>query len=559
MAWAGQSVMRYLASLPKGATTAFARIPQTYDATGASVPAPIEGWDAVSPISAMSPKRAIRLINWFPQPDWVEPRKGFSRHSDTGTGEPVETLAAYHGLTEDKLFAWSDGSIFDVTSRSDALITTVTGLTNSRAQFVNFATTGGNFLWTCNGADAPNYYNGTTWAQPTITGDIASDEIVDVEAFKNRLWFVGNNSSDAYYLPVDSIQGAATVYPLGGIWTLGGYLTSIGTWSVDAGNGPQDYIAFVSSRGQVAIYGGSDPADPTDFNLVGVFSLGAPVGRRCLTRVGSDLAVISIDGVYPLSKAMIFERAAVVKATMTERIQRVMNQSARLYQDHFGWQLISYPRGTRAILNVPISEGVEQQQYVMNTLNGAWCQFTGMNANCWELLLDDPYFGGNDGIVYQADVGSQDHNQILRADMMTAFNYFNMRGNQKRWTMCRPLITTDQQVTPGLALNVDYKNDAPISVQSTTEAIGAKWDESLWDDSEWGGEITTQSIWQSISGIGYCASIRMVVDINPSPLQDALWGEALWGISLWGGEVPGAGLTLQVNSFDILMEKGAFV
>lgn len=551
--------MRYLASLARGASNAYARIPQSHDANGASVPAPIEGWDAVSPISAMSPKRAVKLINWFPQPDWVEPRKGFTRHSDTFTGEPVETLAAYHGLTSDKLFAWSGGTIFDVTSAAPSTATTVTGLGNSRAQYINFATTGGNFLWTCNGADLPNIYDGSSWTTATITGDIAGDDIVDVEAFKNRLWFVGNNSSDAYYLDVDSIQGAATAFPLGGLFTLGGVLTSIGTWSVDAGNGPQDYIAFLSSRGQVAIYGGADPGG-TDWQLVGVFSLGAPIGRRCLTRVGSDLAVISIDGVYPLSKAMIFERAAVVKVTMTERIQRVMNQSARLYKDNFGWQLISYPRGTRAILNVPLAENSEQQQYVMNTLNGAWCQFTGMNANCWELLLDDPYFGGNDGIVYQADVGSTDHRQVLRADMMTAFNYFNMRGNQKRWMMCRPLITTDQQVNPGLALNVDYKSDAPVSVQGTTQAAGAQWDVSLWDDALWGGEVTTQSVWQSVSGIGYCASIRMVVDINPpNQLQDSLWGEAQWGINLWGGTVPGSGITLQVNSFDILMEKGAFV
>lgn len=532
--------------------------PASITAKGASIPSPIEGWDAVSPIAAMSPKRAVRLINWFPQPDWVEPRKGYTRHSDTFTGEPVETLAAYHGLTTDKLFAWSGGSIFDVTAASPATVTTVTGLANSRAQYINFATTGGNFLWTCNGADTPKYFDGSTWASATITGDVAGADVCDVEAFKNRLWFVGNDSSDAYYLAVDSIQGSSTAFPLGGLFTLGGYLQSIGTWSVDAGTGPQDYIAFVSSRGQVAIYGGDDPA--TDFQLVGVFELGAPIGRRCLTRIGSDLAVISIDGVYPLSKAMIFERAAVVKATMTERIQRVMNQSARLYKENFGWQLISYPRGTRAILNVPVSENSEQQQYVMNTLSGAWCQFTGMNANCWELLLDNPYFGGNDGVIYQADTGSTDFNGILRADMMTAFNYFNTRGNQKRWMMCRPLITTDQQISPGLAFNVDFQYNAPISVQSTRPVVGAHWDEAVWDDSDWGGEITTQSNWTSVSGLGYCASIRLVVDVEPlGPTDYATWGEALWGISSWGTSPLSSDVTLQVNGFDLVMEKGAFV
>jgi len=52
----------------------------------------------------------------------------------------------------------------------------------------------------------------------------------------------------------------------------------------------------------------------------------------------------------------------------------------------------------------------------------------------------------------------------------------------------------------------------------------------------------------------------MVVDIDPiNPLQDSLWGQAVWGNNLWGGSIQGSGITLQVNSFDILMEKGAFV
>lgn len=524
------------------------------EAEGASVPSPIEGWDAVSPIAAMSPKRAVRLDNWFPQPDWVEPRKGYTIQADCGTGLPVETLAAYHGLTTDVLFAASDDTIFDVTTAASA---EVTGLNNARFQFVNFATTGGNFLWMCNGADDPQYFNGTSWAVAAITG-VTPEDTVYVQAHKKRLWFAFNASSDAAYLPVDSIQGAAVVFPLGGLFTWGGYLMAIGTWAVDAGNGPQEYIVFVSSRGQAAIYSGTNPA--SDFVLVGVFDMGAPIGRRCLTRVGADLAIISIDGVVPFSKVMIFERAAVPKIALTQRIQRVMNQSARLYKDNFGWQLISYPRGTRAILNVPLSEGEQQQQYVMNTLSGAWCRFKGMDANCWEIFLDDPYFGGNDGIVYLADTGATDFNATLTADMMTAFNYYGSRGRNKRWMMCRPTITTDQQVTPGLAFNVNFQDDAVVSTPTTTQSIGARWDESLWDVGEWGGEVITQSEWQTVSGIGYCASIRMVVEIaQPDPTTFSLWGSSLWGDSIWGVSPPTSDLILQVNSFDLTFEHGAFV
>ncbi len=216
-----------------------------------------------------------------------------------------------------------------------------------------------------------------------------------------------------------------------------------------------------------------------------------------------------------------------------------MNESARLYGDNFGWELIFYPRGTRAILNVPIGENDEQQQYVMNTLNGAWCQFTGMNANCWALLNDNLFFGGNAGVVYQADEGGADVDAVMTADMMTAYNYFGQRGNQKRWMMCRPLLTTDGQVNPGLAFNVDFNTNAPISVPETSAQVLSLWDVALWDEGLWVGEMTIGN-WTSVTGLGYCASIRMVVSLTG---PDTGFGE----------------IVLRVNGFDLTYQKGAFI
>lgn len=523
---------------------------------GASVPAPIEGWDAVSPIAAMSPKRAVKLDNWFPQQNWVEVRKGHIVHCTVST-LPVETLATYNGVATKALFAAAGDTIYDATT-SGSGSASVTGLTNARFQYVNFATTGGNFLYMVNGADVPRYFDGTSWASAVITG-ISAPDIIGVNAFKNRLWFVINNSSDVAYLPVDSIQGAATVFPLGGLFTKGGFLMAMGTWSIDAGDGPDDYAVFLSSQGQCAIYQGTDPSAAATWSLVGVFDMGAPLGRRCMTRVGADIALICIDGVVPLSRAMIFERAAVVKVSLTQRIQRVMNQSARLYKDHFGWQLISYPRGTRAILNVPVEENTDQVQYVMNTLSGAWCRFIGMKANCWELLNEDPYFGGNDGVVYQADTSGSDSGATLSADMMTAFNYYGSHGNQKRWTMCRPQLTTDGRINPGLGFNVDFQEDAPLSVASTQIVSSSRWDVALWDVAFWAGEIRTSGFWTSVTGIGYCASIRLAVDITTGQAGVAgLWGTAIWGGSTWEDVVVDE-VVLQVNAFDLVMEDGAIV
>jgi hypothetical protein len=526
--------------------------------TGASQPAPIEGWDAQSPIAAMSPKRAVKLDNWFPQPDWIEVRKGHIIHSPC-TADPIETLATYNGLIARNMFAASNGVIYDVTVSGSGIPQPHSHIfANSRFQYVNFATTGGNFLYMVNGADDPVYFDGSVFTDAVITGISASD-IIGVNAFKNRLWFTLVDSSDAAYLPVDSIQGAAEKFPLGGLFTKGGFLMAMGTWSIDAGDGPDDYAVFMSSMGQCAIYRGTDPAAAATWDLVGVFDMGAPIGRRCMTRVGADIALICIDGVVPLSKAMIFERAAVVKATLTERIQRVMNQSARNYKNNFGWQLISYPRGTRAILNVPIEENTDQVQYVMNTLSGAWCQFIGMKANCWELLNEDLYFGGNDGVVYKADTSGTDAGNTLSADMMTAYNYYGMRGNQKRWTMCRPQLTTDGQVNPGLALNVDFRDDAPLSIPSTQIVSASLWNVALWDQGLWAGDIRTKANWDSVDGIGYCASIRLAVDIEAPAIGGiGLWGSAVWGTSTWELTVSDE-VVLQVNAFDVVYEKGAIV
>ncbi len=504
------------------------------EATGKSIPAPVWGWDALNSVANMPPDHAFRLINWFPQPGYCEIRKGHIVHADTGTGLPVETLAAYQGVSTRQLFAWSGSAIFDVTLTSSSV---VTGLGSARAQTINFAAGAANYLYTVNGVDPPQIYDGTTWTVPVITG-LSSADIINVNSHKNRLWFTIVNSSDAYYLPAAAIAGAAVKFPLGGLWNQGGFLMAMATWSIDGGTGLDDYAVFISSRGQVAIYSGTDPSSATTWSLVGVFDMGAPIGRRCLDRVGADLAIICVDGIVPLSRSMIFTRAAVQKVSLSQNILRVMSQAATDYGDHFGWQFITYPRGNMVVINVPQIENTTQVQFVMNALNGSWCLFEGMNANCWELLNDRLYFGGNTGIVYLADEGGGDPDLPMTADMMTAFNYFGDRGHQKRWMMCRPLLTTDQAVSPGLAFNVDFQTDAEIDTTAVTPAGDSLWDVALWDVGLWSPGVTTEGLWNSVTGIGYCASIRLVVVVNPTSVD---------------------AFTLQVNGFDLVMEQGAFV
>jgi hypothetical protein len=510
-------------------------------ARGVSIPAPVGGWDAISPLAAMPETNAVTLENTFPQPGYVEIRKGHKRHILTGAAA-IESLMPYHGLTAagDRLFAATTTVVSNVTaSASTTASIAVSGLSNARWQHVNHSTSGGNFLWICNGADAPRMYNGTTWATASVVG-ITATSIINAAVFKNRLWLTRTGQISPAYLNTDSVQGTATVFDLTGVFDKGGFLQAVGAWSLDAGAGPDDLIAFVTSRGEVAVYSGTDPA--TNFTLKGVFEMGAPIGRRCLTKVGADLVVISIDGVLPLSKALITDRASAITEALTKAIQPVMNQSARDNGAKFGWQLIGYPRGTRAILNVPLSEGVEQEQYVMNTVTGAWCRFNGENANCWAVFQDKLYYGGNNGRVIEADSQGYDDDGSIAVDIETAFNYIGNRGRLKNFTMCRALLTTDGQVLPGLGLNVDFARQQEVGATTFESGSSDLWDVGLWDQGVWPEVNRIVTDWTSVAGIGYCAGIRMTATITPGVGVD-----------------PSQALVLAINGFDVLVLDGGFL
>lgn len=512
-------------------------------AKGGSIPAPVGGWDAISPLAAMPETNAIALENVFPQPGYVEVRKGHTKINIIAGLPAVESLMVYHAplATNDKMFAAAGTGIYDVTAVLTASISAaaVSGLSNARWQHVNMATAGGYFLWMCNGADKPMTYDGSVFATTSITG-ITSSQVVNVNVFKHKIWMVLNGSISPSYLNTDSINGSATAFDLQGVFSQGGALQAIGTWTVDAGSGPDDYIVFITDRGEVAVYGGTDPS--SDFTIKGVYNMGAPIGRRCITKVGADLAIICVDGVVPISKALITDRAAAISIAITKNIQPVMNQSARDYGSHFGWQLLAYPRGTRAILNVPVTENVQQQQYIMNTVTGAWARFTGENANCWALWRDTLYYGGNAGKVVKADCQGFDDDGNIDFSVGTAFNYAKTRGRLKAFNMCRALLTTDGQVSPGLAVNVDFSSDAVVEVLATPNQPSALWDAATWDGGTWPVVSQIKTEWLSVSGEGYCASIVMEGSVVAGPDTDK-----------------SQPVIFQINGWDILLTFGGFL
>jgi hypothetical protein len=475
----------------------------------ASIPAPLGGWNARDSIANMPPDDAVTMINWFPTPADVAVRKGYSNWS-TGYGAAVETLMLYEGNTQERLFAASGTSFYDATSSGAVGAAVQTGLTNAKWIHVNFTTTGGvRYLMAVNGFDKPRLWDGAAWiavdgaSTPAITG-ITTTSINYVTSHKSRLWVTIKNTMEVWYSPVGGF-GAFNLMDLRSIFKRGGTITAIETWSLDGGYGLDDHLVFMSSNGEIAIYRGTDPSSASTWALIGLYYFSAPVGMKPLYKFGGDVLVLCFDGMLPLSQSLQSSRVNT-QTVITDKIQYALANQISATFGTYGWQMTSTPTENALLINVPQATSGVFEQYVMNTITGAWCRFQNWNARCWETWKDQQYFG-NTTAVCKAFDGTTDGGVSISTYLKPAFNYFGSRGQLKQWTMARAILSTDGAPGTLFGLNVDFDDTTPSGVLSYTPLSAGVWDTAKWDVGLWGGGLSIQKNWQNVSGLGYCASL----------------------------------------------------
>lgn len=527
------------------------------------IPAPVGGWNAIDPLANMDPKYAPILINWVPRTSWIELRAGYNAWCQgLGTNGPVETLMAYKPTSGVQfLFAACGGKFYNVSNQASP-VQVRSGFSNNRWQYLNFDVPGGaHYLYAVNGADNPQLWDGTNWTTPNITGGPPQTTFFNIHSHQNRLWFIPNNGTAVYYLGTSAITGAvAGNLDLGPLMSEGGYVVAMGTWTYNGGSGPQNLAVFMTSRGQVIIYSGTDPTSSTNWTLVGVFNLPPPLGVRCFTQIGSDLGIITLQGVLPLSQTLQLDTGAVRGAAITGRIQNAMLMAAQQYQTNFGWQMISYPAQGLLLLNVPQQTNVLQVQYVQNFLNGAWTQFQGWNANCFEIFNDQLFFGDNNGNVLNAYQGPADLTSPISADMQCAFNYFGAPGRIKRMTMIQPMLVTGGTITPTLGVDVDFGASTLTAPVSTFIATGGIFDTSLYDQSFYAQGPLAQSLWQSVQAEGHALAVRMKVNVLPSGGGvSSVFDSGVFDDIVFDGYSGQQPSILQINAFNAVVEMGNFI
>jgi hypothetical protein len=290
---------------------------------------------------------------------------------------------------------------------------------------------------------------------------------------------------------------------------------AMGDWTLDSGTGPDDYAVFITSEGEVAVYKGTDPATAATWALVGIFQVGSPVGRRCMSKFASDLLIINQDGLQLMSAALSSSRA-YKQPSVTDKIQSTISDSVSAYSANFGWETTMVSKENLLMMNIPMPGG--SQQYVMNTLTNGWCNFTGWDAATFEVMRDQLFFGTTNG-VYKALVGTSDNGIAINGEALQAFSPMGS-SNLKYFDMARPVISVDtSNVGILLSLNVDFDTSSPVGTPTFSAGSVATWDSALWDIGIWGGGLTIRKDWQTVGGVGYTGALHMKTQSSIASLQ----------------------------------------
>ena len=523
--------------------------PKRQSAQTVTVTAPVGGWNAVTSLANMNPNEAVIMDNWFCLPTELQLRGGYTEYF-TGVHGNIQSFINYNAMNGNtEFFAAADNNgdcaiypvvantgaeYFLTTESGDHLLTEagdaltynpvaiIYGLTSAKFHYAQFSNTAGDWTIAVNGSDAPLRYDGTEWIQIGNTGTgaitgIATTSLADVIMHKRRLWFVEKNSLSCWYLATDAVAGAATEFDFGPIFAMGGQIAKLATWTLDAGWGMDDYLVIITTKGEVAVYKGVNPADPADWSLQGVYYIGAPVGDLCTCKYGGDVLLLNKDGLIPLSQCLMSSRVST-RISITNKIQSKISQDTTQYANYYGWQVILNPPLNMLMLNVPTATAGQSYQYVMNTITGAWSRFTNLNATTWDFVNESLYFGLG-GSVYKFWDGHNDNGTPIVSDLLPAFSSFGSSVQTKRLTMNRLSMGADNDFSYNTRISLDFDQVSQPNYPNSADVDTSIWNLATWDVSVWGGDIVPFVKWQNAIGMGHYATTRIKTSSSYSDVR----------------------------------------
>lgn len=320
---------------------------------------------------------------------------------------------------------------------------------------------------------------------------------------QQRLFYIQKDTLSAWYLAAASISGAAVELPLGGVFNLGGSLLFGSAWSLETGSGGlQEYCAFFTTEGEVAVYQGTDPSTAATWSKVGVYRIGKLLGPQAHFRAGGDIVVSTDIGLIPLSSALQKDFSVLSPSAVSAPIETIWNSEVAT---RFGaaWRCQIWSANQIAIVNPPKVNNLPAVLYVANLRTGAWGKFTGWDSRCMAVFQNRLFFGSDDGAVIEANVTGADMGQPYTGVYVPLFSDFGA-PTTKTAGMTRAELQSFVPLNEQLSMHAEFNVDLPAVPSGSIAPTSNVWGGGIWGAAIWGQNLAKKTYggWHSTPNTG---------------------------------------------------------
>lgn len=493
---------------------------------GFTMSPPYGGLDLVSPIDNMEPAFALDLVNVFPGNGAPTVRLGYTQFANVGVASPIKFVSPLIKADATQLLiAATDTKLYSITTAG--VVTDVTGTTTPTSgewQSIVY----NNRIYLCNGSDNVQVWDGTTatFSDVTFTG-VSLANLNNVTAYKERLYFVEENTGKVWYggLQVTGTGGtpALTSFDFSYVFTRGGYLVGIGSFSNTTSTTSQDYFWACSSEGEIVFYNGVYAGDPTTWAIVARYVIGRPLGRRAFVRLNNDIWVITEQGIVPLSGLFQSDPEQALNI-VSSKVNPIISEAASLFPFDHQWAGFFWPQGRRVYISIPTS-GAGGYFLVYSIDTKGWTKFQLFDdqhalASCLYNKL--PFYASSAGIVWQGETGQADavtatDSQSIAFSGRTAFSFYGSRSNYKAFKDIRPILRTRRGVSMNIGLDTDFKQGTAVTSVTSPTSTYTPWG-SAWG-SPWSSGVEYTFDRYATKGQGHCAAIRFGGSLKNTSMQ----------------------------------------
>ena len=480
------------------------------------IPAPVKGIDATTILAEGDPLHSIYSYNFLPREYGLRVRRGYQEHQiELSNGNPlgVHTIIPYGGndadTTNDRLFAVTNEGIWDVTVSGAAPILKfdfLAGVGDTTFEagygvYVHFKTDANdNILYYADSRNGLFVYTetGDTWAEATgIIGGVDLSLVNFVMVHKDQLWLVERDSGSAWYLPAGNIAGGATEFILGTKFKHGSNVAGLFSWTIDGGEGVDDYFVAVSRSGDVILYKGTDPSDVLTWETTGQWFIGAiPKGPKFATQDGGSLYILSIYGLISLDEIVVGVDGKNINAeTETKKISLLIRNNMDTARLENNWQVSRAPAQSSLIINAPQQQDGQYIQYVRNTTTDGWGLWRNVIMLCFDEWNGVVYFGTEDSRIMSMDVDVDnklltppvegDNGSPIKWSVLTTFQDYNAPALFKRGKLVRPQFLAKLKPAFTCAFRYDYNLTEVMNTETFDPTSFGLWDISDWDAALW--------------------------------------------------------------------------